>query len=263
VRIVKASFSIGMILLIWGAISATKVVSPLFIPPLDEFGQAFLDSVRSRELYVDIFVTFGRALVGLLLSVLLGVPIGLFLGQHQRIYDYLEICVDFFRSVPSSALFFLFVVIFGIGDTSKVAVVFYGCFLIMIVSSVYGVRPTREKKDRLAMLDVLGASPRQKLYYAALPDSLPAIFGGLRICISLSLVLVVVTEMFLSANDGLGRRIYDSYLAYAIDEMFVAICVLGILGFLVNQMALLAERRVLFWVPEDDGRKTWQRNPNS
>ena len=254
-RLIKAAVILGPLLLLWWGGSASGLINPLFLPKLPDFAGEFVSTLTSAEIYCDILATLYRAGMGLLLSVLVGVPLGLFFGRRQSLYEFFEVIVDFFRSVPSSALFFLFVLIFGVGDASKIAVVFYGCFLIMLVSAVYGASPSREKSDRIRMLKVYGASEYQVFKYAVFPDSLPQIFSGLRICISLALVLVVVTEMFLSATDGLGRRIYDAYLAYRVSEMYVGITILGIIGYLVNQLSFAIERQTLFWAPIDDGYK--------
>src|SRR5205814_4892783 len=133
-----------------------------------------------------------------LLSFLVAVPAGLVLGRFPNLYRFIEFPVDFFRSIPSSALFFLFILFFGIGDASKIAVVFYGCSLILLVNTVYGAKPTKEKEDRINMLRSFGATTWQIFRLAIFPDSVPHILAGMRVCISLSLVLVIVTEMFLS-----------------------------------------------------------------
>ena len=99
------------------------------------------------------------------------------------------------------------------------------------------------------MLRSFGASPWQIFHLSVFRDALPHIMAGLRICVSLSLVLVVITEMFLSATSGLGRQIYDFYLAYRVPEMYVVIILLGIIGFCGNRLAMFLERRVSFWHP--------------
>jgi len=205
--------------------------------------------LSGSEVYLDAAMTGYRALVGLALSGLVAIPLGLLLGRSQRLYEFFEFPTDFLRSIPSSALFFLFILVFGIGDSSKVAVVFYGCSLIILVNTIYGARPTKEKQDRINMFLSFGATRSQIFRLVVLRDALPHIAAGFRICVSLSLVLVVVTEMFLTANNGLGRRIYDFYLAYRVPEMYAAIIILGLLGYAANKVSLIVERRTSFWLP--------------
>jgi NitT/TauT family transport system permease protein len=239
--------TIALVLGAWWVASTFGWVSPLFLPTLGSVTKALVNLLSRLEIYVDTVATTYRALLGLALSVLVAVPLGLVFGRFPGLYQFVELPVDFFRSIPSSALFFLFVLIFGVGDASKVAVVFYGCSLILLVSTIYGAKSTREKQDRINMLRSFGATPWQVFYFAVFRDALPHITAGLRVCVSLSLVLVIVTEMFLGASSGLGRQIYDSYLAYRIPKMYAAITLLGLLSYGANKISLFIERRTSFW----------------
>jgi NitT/TauT family transport system permease protein len=134
-----------------------------------------------------------------------------------------------------------------LGDGSKIAVAFYACTLILVVSSYYGVLPTPEKQVRIDTLRIFGANQFQIFRIAVLRDALPNIFAGFRVCLSYSFALVVVTEMLLGANTGLGRMIYDYYLQYRISNMYAVIIILGVFGFAVNQIYLLVEKKYLFW----------------
>lgn len=244
-HIIIIAIAIGL----WWLVGAIRLIDPLFFPSLGSLGKALINLLSGPSIYLDIVATTYRAALGLFLSGIIAVPLGLVFGRFNRLYELVEFPTDFFRSIPSSALFFLFILFFGIGDASKVAVVFYGCSLILLVNTVYGARPTREKQDRVNMLRSFGATSRQVFYLAVLPDALPHIAAGLRVCVSLSLVLVIVTEMFLSAGRGLGRQIYDYYLAYRIPEMYAVILLLGLLGFAANKLSALSERRTAFWLP--------------
>ncbi|HEV3072902.1 MAG TPA: ABC transporter permease subunit, partial [Thermoanaerobaculia bacterium] len=152
------------VLLAWWAVTEYRLVNPLFVPRLAVFLRTLLKELGTPETYVHLWFTTYRATAGLLASIIVGVPLGLLLGRFRTLYRYLEIPIDFFRSVPSSALFFLFILFFGIGDLAKIAVVFYGCSLIMMLNTIYGVRPTREKQERINMLISCGAK-RWQLFY--------------------------------------------------------------------------------------------------
>lgn len=237
------------IFLLWFAATEFSWVNPLFLPPLNAVVRSFVDLSTTLDTYRDIVVTVMRAAIGLAISFAAAVPLGLLLGRLPRVYEFFELPVDFFRSIPSSALFFLFILFFGVGNASKVAVVVYGCSLIMLVGAIYGAQPTREKQDRVNMLKSFGATRLQVLYLAVLPDALPHIAASVRVCVSLALVLVIVTEMFLGSNDGLGHALYDRYLAYDIAAMFSLLIVLGVIGYLANKLSILAERHTAFWAP--------------
>lgn len=241
--------TIALILIVWWASTSTGFINPLFLPKLNALARASVKVLSERTIYLDVVWTLWRAMLGLLLSSIVAVPLGLVFGRFMNAYKFIEFPVDFFRSIPASALFFIFVLIFGLGDASKVAIVFYGCSLILLVNTVHGAKPTREKQDRINMLRSFGATTPQILYFAVWPDALPHIIAGIRVCVSLSLVLVVVTEMFLSANRGLGIRIYDLYMAYKIPEMYATIIILGLIGFSANKLTKFLEQRIAFWRP--------------
>jgi len=246
---VRPILTVCVVLVAWGIVTSSGWINPLFLPRLTSLGRAILSTLSSRDTYVDIYATSYRALGGLALSFIFAVPLGLLFGRLPGLYAFVELPVDFFRSIPSSSLFLLFVLFFGLGDAAKIAVVFYGCSLILLVNTVYGARPSREKQDRINMLRSFGANPWQVFSLAVLRDAIPHISAGVRVCVSLALVLVIVTEMFLSAANGLGRRIYDHYLAYRVPEMYAVIIVLGLLGFCANRFSLLVEQRITFWLP--------------
>jgi ABC-type nitrate/sulfonate/bicarbonate transport system permease component len=239
--------TVVIFLLLWWII--TIWINPLFLPKLDSLAKAFINLFLSMDTYINILATVYRAIVGLLLSGVVAVPLGLIFGRSSWLYNFFELPVDFFRSIPSSALFFLFIFMFGIGDASKIAIVVYGCSLILLVNTIYGARPNREKQDRINMLRSFGAKPWQIFYLAVIRDAVPNIASGFRICISLSLVLVIVTEMFLGSTNGLGKQIYDYYLAYRVPEMYAVIIILGLLGFVANKVSLMVEKRLSFWLP--------------
>lgn len=234
---------------LWWLINTMGWINPLFLPSLGSVGKAFRELLLETSTYINILATFLRALLGLILSVVVAVPLGLIFGRFPNLYQFFELPIDFFRSIPSSALFFLFILFFGLGDMAKVAVVFYGCSLIMLVNTVYGAKPSREKQDRINMLRSFGATSWQIFHLAVWRDAIPNIAAGFRVCVSLALVLVIVTEMFLSANNGLGKQIYDFYLAYRVPEMYACLIILGVVGFAANKITLLLERKTSFWLP--------------
>jgi ABC-type nitrate/sulfonate/bicarbonate transport system permease component len=248
-RYLRPTATVLLLIAIWWLASTFDAVNRLFLPSLSQMACGFGKMLSDSAIYVDTFITAYRALVGLVLAICVGVPAGLVMGRNPRLYQYIEMPADFFRSIPSSALFFLFILFFGLGDGAKIAVVFYGCSLIMLVNAVDGASPNREKQDRINMLLSFRATAMQVFFLTVLRDALPHITTGVRVCASLSLVLVIVTEMFLGATSGLGRVIYDAYLSYRIPEMYAAIIILGVLGFVINKLCLLLERRAMFWKP--------------
>jgi NitT/TauT family transport system permease protein len=179
-------------------------------------------------------MTAYRALLGLILSAIVAIPIGLALGYSRRLYHHVSLPVDVIRSIPAATLFPVFILAFGIGEASKIAVVIYGCFFVILMSSIYGGRGHADRVKRINTLISLRATKLNILRFVVVPDAMTSIVSGLRIAASIALVLVVVTEMFLGANDGLGKRIYDAYLAYRIPDLYGSLVLLGFLGYIAN-----------------------------
>lgn len=235
-----------LILGVWSASVSAGLVDPLFLPSPGSVASAFSSGWASGALASDAGATLGRALIGYGLSVVLGVPLGLVVGRVPLVSVAVQPTVDFFRSVPATALFPMFLFIFGFGDEAKIAIVVYACLLVVLVNSAYGA--LQVKATRLAAAKVMGASPRETFVKIVLPESLPGVFAGLRIALSLAFVLVVVSEMFFGTTEGLGFRILQAQSTYATDVAFANILVVGALGYLANAALLTLERRLLHWV---------------
>lgn len=240
--------SIAVLLLIWFLINLFDLVNVLFIPKIGDTFSSLLALLDTKSTYYSLFLTVYRSVYGLILALIVGIPIGLLIARVKVIHSFLEFPVEFFRAVPASALFPLFILFFGVGDASKVGVSFYACSLIILINAYYGALPTPEKLYRINMLKTLGANRYQIFYHAVIKDAMSSISAGVRVCLSYSFALVVVTEMFLAANDGIGKLLYDYYLQYNIPEMYATIILLGLTGFLLNQLYLVFERKFLFWI---------------
>lgn len=234
-----------IVVVIWVTITHFNLVSPLFVSGplavLKEMSNSFLHD----SLLLDIFYTVYRVAIGFIIAIIIGTPIGLLMGYSNKVYYSLEFVVEFFRSIPVTALFPLFLLIFGIGDESKIAVTAWAAGLIIIVNSMYGVHLGKELRIKAARsMKVTGFQLFSKVIF---PEAPPQIISGYRVAISLSLVIVVVTEMFIGTNHGLGHRIIDAQLVYRIPDMYSSILITGILGYLLNKILIISEKRIVHW----------------
>jgi NitT/TauT family transport system permease protein len=174
-----------------------------------------------------------------------GVPLGVLLGSNEKAYRSVEFLIEFFRSPPSSALIPLFLLIFGVSDINKVAIAAFGAFLIVIFNSAYGVINAR--KQRVMAARVMGASNWQIFRDVLVWESLQPTFVGLRSAVSMALVIVIVAEMFIGSDAGLGHRIIDAQQVLNVKTMYAAILAAGGLGYALNILFLVAERRIVHW----------------
>jgi ABC-type nitrate/sulfonate/bicarbonate transport system permease component len=175
----------------------------------------------------------------------IAIPLGIFLGASERLYRSVEFVIDFFRSTPASAMFPLFLVLFGVGDRTKISVAAFGAALVILFNVAYGVMNAR--KTRLLAAKAMGASRLRILIDVMLLESLPQTFVGLRNGVSLALVIVVVAEMFIGSTDGLGNRVFEAQQLFAMPDMYAAIFAAGALGYGLNLLFLLVERRFVHW----------------
>jgi NitT/TauT family transport system permease protein len=167
------------------------------------------------------------------------------LGSAEGAYRSVEFLIDFFRSTPSSALIPLFLLIFGITDINKIAIASFGSMLIVLFNSAYGVM--NAKKTRVMAAQIMGVSKWHVFKDVMLMESLPQTFVGLRSAVSMALVIVIVAEMFIGSETGLGHRIIDAQQVFNVKEMYCSILVTGALGYGLNLLFLLVEKRLIHW----------------
>lgn len=216
---------------------------PLYLPaPLDT-AKAAAALIAERLYWLDLGTTLRRAAIGMILAAVVGIPTGLVLGVSPRAYYFVSGPVDFARSIPTAALLPLFIVFFGLGDPSKIAVVFFGCFFIFLIGALYGARGGPESAARKSAIRSMGGSSLHELRFVVVPESLLGVATSLRLAASLALVLAVFTEMFLGAEDGIGRRLIDAYLSFSIPAMYVFIVTLGGVGVVANKLLEFVEAR--------------------
>jgi len=234
-----------LLILLWAIVSQLQLVDKFFLPdPLTTLTQ-LIELIKSGIIIDDVFSTLGRVAISFAIAVVIGLPLGLWLGSSEKIYRSFEFVIDFFRSTPATALFPLFLLVFGITDKSKIAVTAFAAILIIIFNTAHGVMNAR--KSRVLAAKIMGATKTQIFRWILFWESLPQTFIGLRSAISLSLVVIVVTEMFIGTPSGLGRRIIDSQITYEIPTMYAVIILTGIIGYLLNLIFILVEKRFLHW----------------
>ena len=233
------------IILFWYLLFWIRIINPLFLPTPHKVIVELFHLLLTGKIWVDIGSTLLRTVFGFLLAVIIGTPIGLFMGYYTKVYSSFEIIVDFFRSLPALAVFPLLMFFFGIGDAAKIATTVFSCSLIIIVNATYGV--TNSKKTRQIVAYLMEATPQEIFWKVILFDALPQIFIGMRTSLSLALVVVVVTEMFIGTNWGIGHRLIEAQLTYRVPEMYSSIIIAGLLGYGLNKTFVTIERKLIHW----------------
>lgn len=229
----------------WLSADILQIASPLLLPPLKAVVERLFTMVIQGSFFDDLTATLYRWVIGFSTGISCGVLVGLILGVSSRLRRLLEFPMEFIRSMPITAIFPLFLIVFGIGDPSKIAMAFTPTFLLMVVNTTYGVLLSDATRRRMA--SVFGATRLQIFRFIVVMDALPQIFVGLRLALAQSLIVVVVSEMFIGTDYGLGQRVYDSYLTNSVPTLYALLVVLGVVGYLLNKLLLVVESSLIFW----------------
>lgn len=234
-----------VLVLLWYAAYWTHIVDPVLLPSPGATMLALWKGMVHGTLYSDFLHTLVRTLVSILIAAVIAIPVGVLLGADERIYRAVEFLIDFFRSTPASAMFPLFLVIFGVGDRTKIYVASFGAALVIVFNVAYGVMNAR--KTRILAARVMGASRWRIMTDIILMESLPQTFVGLRNGVSLALVIIIVAEMFIGSVDGLGYRVFQAQQMFDMPDMYASIFAAGALGYGLNLVFLLIEKSYVHW----------------
>ncbi|OGB21560.1 MAG: taurine ABC transporter permease [Burkholderiales bacterium RIFCSPLOWO2_02_FULL_57_36] len=234
-----------LLIVIWWFANNLQLVSDKLLPgPIETFGSLWT-SLADGSMTADLTATLYRTLYAFALAAIVGIPTGIILGSSDRIYHLVEFLVDFFRSTPATAMFPLFLLIFGIGDFAKVAVAAFSAWLVVLFNVAYGVMNSR--KTRILAARVMGASKWQVFRTVMFFESLPQTFVGLRMAVSLALVVIIVAEMFIGSTNGMGHRIIDAQQVFDLQQMYASILMTGMIGYGFNVLFLTVEKHAVHW----------------
>jgi sulfonate transport system permease protein len=243
----KALPFVGPVLLfiVWDLAVRSGYIKAILLPSPFDTVMALINGLAGGPLLKDFMVTLWRTFQAFSIAAIVGVPLGVVLGSSEKAYRSVEFLIDFFRSTPSSALIPLFLMIFGVSDINKVAIAAFGALLIVVFNSAYGVINAR--KQRVMAAKVMGASQWQIFKDVLVWESLQPTFVGLRSAVSMSLVIVIVAEMFIGSDSGLGNRIINSQQVMNVKNMYASILAAGALGYALNVLFLIAEKKIVHW----------------
>lgn len=232
--------SIAAGIALWAFFSHLEA-SPLFPSPLDVM-KAIVEMMRSGTLIADIAVSLRRILIGFVLGCLVGIPLGLAMGLFRIVRAIFEPIMQFLRFVPPVAWLIPAVMWFGIGETSKILIIFYMTVFLVLINTLAGVAHLRVNHLRAAQN--YGVSRWQLFAWIVLPATMSYSVTGARIALGNSFAAVVGAEL-IAANAGLGYRIVESGKWMDMSNMFGAMLVLGLLGILADRLVRAASARFL------------------
>ena len=243
-RVIDSSVGIVLFLALWEALPQLGVVNPGYLSPPSAVLGAVLDLASSGDLLKHLQASLLRSFAGLLLAIACGVSLGLVMGWFARVESVLDPLLQFFRQTSALALFPVFILFLGIGELSKIAIIFWASFWPILLSTISGVKQV----DGLLINSALSMGANRWFLFTkiVLPAASPSIFTGIRLAGAYCITALVAAEM-IGAHSGLGFLTLNSQEVFQIPSMYAGILLLAVVGLLLNFLLTLLERRFTYW----------------
>ena len=226
----------------WWIVSLNS--ASFFFPPLSAIWDRFVSAWVLGDARAEIFPTLGSLAVGYAAAVIIGVGLGTALALLPRVHKFVAPLIEFIRALPALALIPIFVIALGIGPNMKIGLVIFGAIWPILLNTLDGIRG-----QDATIRDTAGSyrlRPLDRLLFVTLPGASPQIVAGMRVALSLAVIIVVATEMVVSI-EGIGNYLLRAQSAFDLIGMWSGLILMGILGFLLNVVFELLERRALRW----------------
>jgi ABC-type nitrate/sulfonate/bicarbonate transport system permease component len=243
-------YPIFILIALWELTARLGLVDPAFMPPFSSVMiTLFQELFVSHELLIHTGYSFARAGTGFGLAAIIGITLGIMMGRSRMVESFVDPLISVIFPTPKLALFPLMMVFLGIGDASKIALIFMGCFFPIIINTYTGVKSV--DKYFIWNARTKGASNFQVLLTVVLPGALPMIFSGLRIATSMAFLMIVASEL-IASNEGLGYIILYAQRSFNPELMFSGIILVSAMGFIADRLLLSLGHWLFSWQENED-----------
>lgn len=229
---------------LWEVAPRVGLVDKVFLPPFSEVVSAWFTLVGNGQLAEHVSASLSRALIGLAIAIVVSIPLGVAIAWYRPVAEFLNPILELFRNTAALALLPVFILILGIGETSKVALVIYAASFPILLNTISGVRTVDPLLIKSARS--LGLSPVRLFQKVILPAAVPTIFTGLRMAAASSILVLIAAEM-VGAKAGLGYLITASQLNFQIPNMYAGIVTIALVGVIFNGIVVAIEGRLSGW----------------
>ena len=241
--------TLTVILAVWWTVAALQLISPLFLPPPDQVMQKLItiagpQGFMDATLWQHLAASLTRIVLALLAAVAFGIPVGIAMGLSPTLRGILDPIIELYRPVPPLAYLPLMVIWFGIGETSKILLIYLAIFAPVAMSALAVVKSAQQVRIHAARS--LGASRAQVLWLVILPGALPEILTGLRIGLGVGWSTLVAAEL-IAATRGLGFMVQSAGEFLATDVVLAGIAVIAIIAFILELGLRALQRRLTPW----------------
>ncbi len=243
-----STITVVFVLAVWLVFTHMGLIKPLFLPKLETvlaaFSSALEGNIDGAPLLDHIGMSLLRVISAFALAALIGIPVGLAMGLSPAIRAMLDPFIEFYRPLPPLAYLPLVIIWFGIGETSKILLIFLACFAPVALSARAGVLAA--SSDQINAARALGASRMQLLRFVVFPAALPDILVGLRIGMGVGWTTLVAAEM-VAASTGVGQMVLNASNFLRTDIVMMGIFVIGFLAIIFEIGMRTLEKKLVPW----------------
>lgn len=233
-----------LLLLLWEVAARVGWIDARFFPAPSVIGEKAMKLAATGELWEHLWASLQRLLWGSLLGGIPALALGIAMGLYRPIRVAIDPLIAATYPIPKSAILPLILLIFGLGESSKIVMVALGVFFPVVINTMSGVLQI----ERI-YLDVgknFGAGRWQTFYTIALPGAMPSIMAGIKLGVGMGLILIAISEM-VGAKTGIGFMIWDAWQVLSVETMYVGLVAIAILGFMITWLLNEVEMLVLPW----------------
>jgi NitT/TauT family transport system permease protein len=239
-----SSLSIVSFLAFWEIVGRFGIINPRYFPPVSKVFLSLWELAINGTLYKHVSISLQRAFTGYSMGLCFAIPLGITIGVFRRFEQFINPLLQLFRNLSVFALLPVFILLFGIGETSKIAVIFWGVLWNVLMNTVAGVKNVDINLIKGAR--AMGTGRLRLFATVILPGALPHIFTGMRISATTSIIILIAAEM-LGASRGLGYALHFYEANMMIPRMYGIIIVMAILGLTLNFILEGVEKRSFRW----------------
>ncbi|MBY2230503.1 ABC transporter permease [Clostridioides difficile] len=240
-RLIKTVLIFFIILLLWKITNYLGIWSDYILPSPGKVYSTFLNMISDGSIFINVYASMKRVLIGFAISTAIGVPLGIFFGIYSGVYEYFKSLINFLRNTPPLALIPMLILWFGIGEESKIIIIVLASFFPIFTSTLKGIKNCDSKLIEVGR--VFEFSKLQIIFKIIIPNAILDIAVGLKLALGYSFRAIIGAEL-VAASSGLGYLISDGKEMSRIDVVIVGIIVIGLLGIITDYIFSIIVKKV-------------------